>query len=106
MCRGACQCAHRLWWRKVRGYDETFDGGLNHQDLDIEARAKKDGLEIKWIPWSRAQVFHRWHPPSKYKNPPFSTRDVYGKDMRVVKNDDGWGEMVYDSFYEPFGEEE
>lgn len=99
-CRGACQCAHRDWWHKVRGYDEAYNGGLHHQDLDLYARAKRDKVHIKWVHWGEAQVFHRWHPRSVLKQGRYSTKHLFGKDTRIIKNDGGWGEMVYESFYE------
>lgn len=89
---GTIQAAHRKWWYKVHGYDEQFKDGLGGMDTDLWLRAQKDGLEIRKIPFSKAQALHQYHPRSRMKEKGCSKIQWNKKKLRVVKNPRGWGE--------------
>ena len=57
---GACQCAPRAWFERVRGYDEGFRW-WGYEDQDMVHRARKSGLEPVWIT-AETSMLHQWHP--------------------------------------------
>lgn len=85
---GAVQIASREWFHKVHGYDEKFVG-LGGMDDDLIARARMDGLEINWIEFNEAPLFHQWHEVSKMKG---QSSHLFQSEKTVVRNLDGWGE--------------
>jgi glycosyltransferase involved in cell wall biosynthesis len=48
---------------KVNGYDQMFRGWGN-ADGDLRERLKKIGIHSLSV-WSKAIIFHQWHPPLK-----------------------------------------
>lgn len=83
-------CAHRTWWFHIRGFDETFSGGLGVYDGDVRKRAQKHGLKMGHALYSDAPLLHQWHPKSPLKHHNRPRRD---DDPQVIKNPGGWGEV-------------
>lgn len=83
---GAMQYTSREWFLKVGGYDERMIG-LCGMDNDLHARAKRDGLEIRWI--HRGDIYHQWHPvETKLKTANQARRNwkIRDKDKTIKRN--------------------
>ncbi|RME73612.1 MAG: glycosyltransferase [Planctomycetota bacterium] len=57
----------------INGYDETFRGWGN-ADGDVRNRLRMIGVEPASI-WTRAIIYHQWHPVEKTKNPEVRARN-------------------------------
>ncbi|MBI2297983.1 MAG: hypothetical protein HYU66_03360, partial [Armatimonadetes bacterium] len=56
---GPCLAAPREWYHQVRGFDERLFGE-DHDDFDIQRRARLSGLVEVWL-HDRTALLHQWH---------------------------------------------
>ena len=62
---GTIQVAPTSWFRRIGGYDESYEGGLGGMDDEMKRTAMEDGLELYWI--EEPLFFHCPHPRSPLK---------------------------------------
>lgn len=89
---GACQSAGRAFFERVRGYDERYLG-WGYEDLDMTSRARRAGLEIRWVS-EETSMLHQWHPTRRHDRPLRRWLNCWRYRLTrhiVVKNRAGWG---------------
>lgn len=85
---GAFQCFPRWWLNEMHGYNEIFTGP-DGVDVDIIVRARKYGLEEKWLEFDEStQALHQYHERSELKG---VGSEKFTVDVPVKVNVEGWG---------------
>lgn len=90
---GACQLAKTAWFREIGGYDERMQmWGV--MDNDMVERAKRAGLEVKWID-KKTDIIHQWHKIRKKEAKKDKSKNVkiYRTDHTVKRNSGKIGQL-------------
>ncbi len=89
---GACQATLTSWFISVRGYDEKYVF-WGFEDKDMVHRARKAGIELRWI-HEQTAMLHQWHRTTKndkYVRKHLNKARYYLTRGQIVKNPEGWG---------------
>ena len=88
--RGGLFGATKAWFEKVHGYNEEFPFAC--ADAELWQRANADGLQQLFVGVDKTQVFHLWHPLSKYLDLDSKYFQAYPT-TPIISNLEGWGEL-------------
>ena len=92
---GGCQCANKILWDRVRGFDEKYIG-WGSEDVDLLKRMTMSGAKIKWLGEEPDSImlFHQPHDKPNIKGD-LEDQDVNKRILNhidnYVVNKDGWG---------------